>query len=302
MSVDYSPSDTTQVVSSLFVFSILIFRNLLASLVNDDAFAVWPQMDEEPKIFGSADDSNSSEKNTPDALGHSKDVNWAWFSANMATGSLAVLLYQTPHKFQGLVTVGKVLFILDLVCFTLIAALMVKRFVTRPKTVAISLLDPNESFYFGSFWVSLALILENISIYGSPSCGPWLSKALEVLFWCYFGCVVFVAVVHYQALFVWRNLPLSAMTPSWILPIYPLLVTGPLAATLLQHQLPWAASRMWFAGVLGQGLGWMVTTFLYVLWTIRLLHNNLPNPTHRPAMYIAVGPTGQSWDNSLFIA
>ena len=258
-------------------------------------------MDEEPKIFGFADDSNSSEDNTPDVLGHSKGVSWSWFSTNMATGSLAVLLFQNPHKFRGLVTVGKVVFVLDLVSFTLFAALMVKRFVARPKTVAMSLLDPNESFYFGTFWVSLALILENISIYGSPSCGPWLAKALEVLFWCYFACVVFVAVVHYQALFVWRNLPLSAMTPSWILPIYPLLITGPLAATLLQHQPPWAASRMWVAGVLGQGLGWMVTTFLYVLWTIRLLHNNLPNPAHRPGMYIAVGPTGQSSDTPWII-
>lgn len=96
-----------------------------------------------------------------------------------------------------------------------------------------------------------------------------------------------------------QNLPLSAMTPSWILPIYPLLVTGPLAGTLLQHQPSWAASRIWVAGVLGQGLGWIVTIFLYVLWTIRLLHNDLPDPSHRPGMYIAVGPTGQFGGNPL---
>ena len=51
---------------------------------------------------------------------------------------------------------------------------------------------------------------------------------------------------------------------------------------------------MWVAGVAGQGLGWMVTVFLYVLWTLRLLHNDLPDPAHRPGMYIAVGPVGQS--------
>lgn len=253
---------------------------------------------DEPKIFGSPDEGNASAENTSSPQGHAKGVTWAWFSANMATGSLAVVLFQTPYKFQGLVTLGKVIFILDLISFVLFVALLMKRFLARPKTLAKSLHDPQESFYFGTFWVSVALILENISIYGSPSCGPWLQKALEVLFWCYFACVVFVAIVHYQTLFVSRNLPLSAMTPSWILPIYPLLITGPLAATLLHHQPSWASSRIWVAGVLGQGLGWMVTTFMYVLWTIRLLHNKLPDPAQRPGMYIAVGPTGQSSGSS----
>ena len=113
------------------------------------------------------------------------------------------------------------------------------------------------------------------------------------MFWCYLACVIVVAVFHYQALFVLKNIPISAMTPAWILPIYPLLVTGPLAGTLLQHQPSWAATPIWVAGVLGQGLGWMVTTFLYVLWTLRLLQHDVPDPAHRPGMYIAVGPTGK---------
>ena len=243
-------------------------------------------------MFNEPSDENNSGDASNDV--HSQGVSWAWFSANMATGSLAVLLYQTPHKFRGLITIGKVVFILDLISFALFALMMVVRFIKQPKALARSLRDRNESFYFGTFWVSVALILANTSIYGSSACGPWLVRALEVLFWCYIAWVVMVAIFHYQALFVSQNLPISTMTPSWILPIYPLLITGPLSATLLQHQPPWAASRIWVAGVVGQGLGWMVTIFLYVLWTIRLLHNDLPDPAHRPGMYIAVGPTGQS--------
>ena len=58
---------------------------------------------------------------------------------------------------------------------------------------------------------------------------------------------------------------------------------------------------MWVAGVAGQGLGWMVTVFLYVLWTLRLLHNDLPDPAHRPGMYIAVGPAGQSIPHRFYV-
>lgn len=212
----------------------------------------------------------------------------------MSSGSLAVVLYETPHKFHGLLTLGKVVFVLDLLLFCSFFILMTTRFILRPKALGHSLKDPNESFYFGTFWVSVALILTNTSQYASPDCGPWLVKTLEVLFWCYIAFVLLGAVLHYQALFITQNLSISDMTPSWILPIYPLLVTGPLASALLDHQPPSAATPIWVAGVLAQGLGWMVTSFLYVLWTIRLLCNDIPTPSMRPGMYISVGPTGQS--------
>ena len=204
---------------------------------------------DEPKIFDTLvdDDTVSDGRNV---LGHSKGINWAWFSGNMASGSIAILLYQTPYKFRGLFTIGKVVFILDLLSFVLLAIMMVVRFVRRPKALVRSLRDGHESFYFGTFWVSVALILSNASIYGYSECGPWLVKALEVLFWCHLACVIVVAIFHYQALFVSQNLPISTMTPSWILPIYPLLITGPLAATLIQHQRRYSdfvsPSLLWF--------------------------------------------------------
>ena len=248
---------------------------------------------DEPKIFGTIEDASGGAGPEEKSHEHTSSINWAWFSANMATGSLAVLLFQTPHKFRGLISLGKVVFILDLISFIMFVALMALRFSRQPKTLVKSLRRTHLCFLLFNFCVCVSLVVHYISIYSTPSCGPWLIKALEVLFWCYLACVIVVAVFHHQFLFISRNLPLSAMTPSWILPIYPLLITGPLAATLLQHQPPWAASRIWVAGVLGQGLGWMVTTFLYVLWMIRLLHNNLPDPAHRPGMYIAVGPSGR---------
>lgn len=220
--------------------------------------------------------------------------NWNWFSSTMSTGSLAVVLYQTPHKFNGLLTIGKIVFILDLILFTTYTAIVVARFTLKPKTFRKSLLDPGESFFFGSFWVSLSLVLQNISQYAFPTCGPWLVQTLEVLFWIYFALVLIVAIFQYQDLFVEHNLRIADMTPAWILPIYPLVVTGPLAAVVMKQQPQRAAEAIWAAGLLAQGLGWMVSVFMYGLWTIRLLSADLPPPSMRPSMYIAVGPIGVS--------
>ena len=221
-----------------------------------------------------------------------KNVTWAWFSVTMSTGSLAVVLFQTPYKFHGLVTIGKVIFITDLVLFCALCTLLATRLLRRPKGLAESLRSESESFYFGTFWVSVALILANTSQYASPSCGEWLLKTVEVLFWCYFASSLLSSILHYDALFISQNLRISNMTPAWILPIYPLLLTGPLAGILVQHQPPSAAGPIWVAGVVAQGLGWMVTIFLYVVWMLRLLGDDLPAPSSRPGMYIAVGPTG----------
>lgn len=121
---------------------------------------------------------------------------------------------------------------------------MIFRFFSHPQTFPESLRDPIESFYVGAFWVSIALLLENISQYGVPYCGPWLRKTLEILFWFYFASILLVAIFQYYSIFVNQNLRISDMTPAWILPIYPLLVTGSLAGILVAHQPIHAAASV----------------------------------------------------------
>ena len=223
---------------------------------------------------------------------------WQWFASTMATGSIAVVLFQTPYRFPGLLTIGKIVFLIDIISFLIICAAITTRFVLGPRALKESLYDSKEAFFFGAFWVSVALILQNISQYGTPKCGPWLVKALEVSFWLYFVCIVVVAVGQYHALFIHRNLNIEKMTPMWLLPIYPLLVTGPLAAVIVQSQPPDRASPIWVCGVASQGLGWMVTVFMYAMFALRLLTEDIPAPPLRPGMYIAVGPTGMCLSSS----
>ena len=221
-----------------------------------------------------------------------KHFTWAWFSTTMGTGSLANVLYQTPNKFNGLITIGKVVFIIDLVLFIAFVMAIALRFRLSRGSLWRSFTSSQEAFYVGTFWVSVSLILQAASSYGHYSgCGPWLSKAMEICFWIYCGFSLLFAILQYDILFVVENVEIGSMTPAWILPMYPLLVTGPLAGVLLQHPNPGAGERMLVAGIALQGLGWMVTIFLYAIWVIRLFSENLPPPSQRPGMYVAVGPT-----------
>lgn len=225
----------------------------------------------------------------------------AWFLIflqTMSTGSLAVVLAQTPNQFRGLQTIGKIFFILDLVLFVVFNILMATRFVLVPRKLPESLHHPPESLFFGSYWVSISLILNCMQSYGVPSSGPWLIKALEILFWLYCTLVLIVAVFQYFALFQKERLNVDDAVPAWIFPIYPLLVVGPMAGLLIPSQPHDAAKTMWIGAVMLQGLAWTVACMMYAIYTQRLMGARLPQPSTRPGMYVSVGPAGESFQTS----
>ncbi len=218
----------------------------------------------------------------------------------MSTGGIAVLLGQTPLRFKGLTVIGKIFFLLDLCMLLIGIALMLTRFIVRPRVINKSMHHPPEALFFGAFWVSLALILNCTQIYGVPACGPWLVTALRVSFWLYAALVLLVAIFQYAKIFVAERMQVSDAMPAWILPMYPFLVLGPLAATLAPSQPREHAILMLVGGIMFQGLGWMATLFMYTIYVLRLMSSEIPSPPTRPGMFIGVGPAG--YTSQAFVA
>ncbi|KAI0382454.1 C4-dicarboxylate transporter/malic acid transport protein-like protein [Hypomontagnella monticulosa] len=217
---------------------------------------------------------------------------WAWFDCTMATGAIAVLLGQQPYTFPGLTAIGKIFFILDLVLFSLFCVLITCRFVMHPRALRLSLHHPHESFFFGAFWVSISSILYSAQLYGVPSCGPWLVTALRVLFWMYATCALLIVIFQYHVIFDEEELPVADAMPAWILPAYPFLVLGPLAAILEYSQPQQYGIPILIGGLIFEGLGWSVAFIMYTVYFTRLASNGLPEPSKRPGMFVAVGPAG----------
>ncbi|KIW91314.1 uncharacterized protein Z519_08210 [Cladophialophora bantiana CBS 173.52] len=210
----------------------------------------------------------------------------------MATGLLATVIYQTPYEFRGLTTIGKVIFIIDLIMFVSFTVLIMRQFIVAHGSFRHSFIHPGEAFFIGTLWVSVSLIIQGLDSYGhSAGCGVWLDKAMKVCFWVYCSLTLLFAISQYDLPFVTQRINIQGMTPAWILPMYPLIVIGPLAGVILQHQQPPAGVPVFVAGVTFQGLGWMVIVFLYAIWVIRLFSAELQVPSLRSGMYVAVGPT-----------
>ncbi|KAI1878259.1 uncharacterized protein JN550_000441 [Neoarthrinium moseri] len=225
-------------------------------------------------------------------LNRLKHWTWANYTFPMATGGVALLLSEQTqaYKFDGLQTIGKVVYIFDLFIFTMVTAAIVCRFCMFPGTLKASITHPTEGLFLGTSTLSLASIIAGIARYGIPACGPWLVTVYRVLFWIYFAITFLIAVGQYALLFTLPALKIRDMTPAWDLPIFPYMLSGTLAATGASLQPPSQAVPMIVAGLTAQGLGMLVSMIMYASYVRRMIQWGFPSPNSRAGMFIAVGP------------
>lgn len=90
----------------------------------------------------------------------------------MGSGAIAILLVQQPHTFTGLQTIGKVVYIWDLVLFVVITIMTIIRFSRQPDLFARSFQNPMEARFAPAFLLSVATIIISMELYGVSSTGP----------------------------------------------------------------------------------------------------------------------------------
>ena len=84
---------------------------------------------------------------------------------------------------------------------------------------------------------------------------------------------------------------ISAMTPTWIFPAYPLLIIGPYAGILSSKVDQRNAFDIVVGGFTVQGVGFMVSMMIYASYIYRLMTQKLPRESMRPGMFVSVGPS-----------
>ncbi|KAF1923461.1 uncharacterized protein M421DRAFT_75318 [Didymella exigua CBS 183.55] len=215
---------------------------------------------------------------------------WANFEVTMSTGALATLIGQQPYEFPGNVAIGSFFAVFNIILFVTFTGLIAYRFSSVRGSLAKSLHHPHESFFFGAYFVSLALILYCADLYLVPLCGDWLLKAIETLYWTYAGVCMLFTVFQYHVIFDRVKLPVTHALPAWILPVYPFLMLGVVGSAILKNQPATVGLPIFIGSIAFQGLGFTVAYFFLTIYVTRLVNSNLPDPPKRPAMYVAVGP------------
>ncbi|KAL2129902.1 hypothetical protein VTI74DRAFT_7161 [Chaetomium olivicolor] len=221
---------------------------------------------------------------------------FAWYTVTMSTSGISLTLALAPHRFPSLSHIGLAIFLLDLVSFLLITLAIILRFALYARTLRRAFTRPSESLFVPTLFLPVAAMLSNIDEYARLFLSPAQVAVLErgflrAAFWAYLALCFVVSVAQYHLLFTakeTRRLRVSAMTPAWILPIFPVMLAGTLAGTCVRGLSGGEALAVLCAGLAAQGLGMLVSVFFYATYLERLMAFGLP--AQRPGMFIAVGP------------
>lgn len=222
---------------------------------------------------------------------------FAWYTVTMSTSGIALVLGITPHRFAGLNAIGLAIFLMDLLFFLFISLALCCRFALHRHTFRRAATHPHEALFISTFFLSIAAMLSSAGVYGrlyfaaASANRTGLFRFLHVAFWIYVAATFAYAVLQYHILFSvkpQRRLRIDGMTPAWILPIFPVMLAGTLAGVVSPDQTPARALAVLAAGLAAQGLGFLVSVFMYATYLSRLIVFGLP--AQRPGMFIAVGP------------
>ncbi|KAB8225080.1 voltage-dependent anion channel [Aspergillus novoparasiticus] len=217
-------------------------------------------------------------------------VTWGWYSMSMATGGIAVLLYNTPHQFTGLETIGKIVYIFNLVLFLSISLCLSFRFLTNSSALKESFQHSNETHFVGTCLLAFATIIIGAESYGTSACGPWLQIALRIVFWIYVAISIIEAIFHNWYLYHHSMASEQPFALVRLLPSFPAMLSGTIASVIASKQPQKHALPIIIGGTTLQGFGFLMSLFIYGEYFYRLNKSGLPKPSERPEMFIAVGP------------
>jgi tellurite resistance protein TehA-like permease len=221
---------------------------------------------------------------------------WAWYTLTMATGGIATLISIQPHAFPGLITIGAVFFIINLFFFFGITGTMILRFTKFPGAFKASITHEREGLFLGPFFLSVATIITGTQKYiiqayeaDHPN-RSWAVTSIAVAFWVYTFAAFCLATFQYSFLFCCHTYKLTSFMPSWLLPVFPVMLSGTIASVIAADQPVGARMPIIVAGLGCQGLGFTMAIIMYAHYIGRLMQVGYPGREHRGAMFIGVGP------------
>jgi tellurite resistance protein TehA-like permease len=114
----------------------------------------------------------------------------------------------------------------------------------------------------------IASIIQGAHLYADPKEGSRLSATLRVVFWIYAPIAYLFALLMYFVLFTNRHhLRAASMTPAWMLPIFPVVLTAPTAGIVASSLSDEQAFSIHFCGIMYMGLGLLMSIMSqYDIW------------------------------------
>lgn len=215
-----------------------------------------------------------------------------WFTATMGTGILALTVAQLPFAVGTMHAIGTVLWLGNIVLFTLFSVLTIGRSVFFWESFKPLFSHPAQSLFLGAIPMALATIVNGFIAFGVPILGPHAIDIANALWWFDAAIAVAVGWIVPYLMFTNQSHAIEKMTAIWLLPIVPAEVTAASGGLLAPHLSSAAANTIVGVSVLlwtfsvPLAIGILSTLFM------RLALHNVPPREMAASSWLTLGPLG----------
>ena len=217
----------------------------------------------------------------------------SWFSVNMGTGILSILLHTAPHKFYGMDGIAAAVYLINCGLFAVFLGLSVARYILYPFVIRRLMKHSAQSMFLGTIPMGLATIINATVLIAVPRYGAWARVVAETLWWIDVVLSVMTSFGVPFLMFQLHNLSLEKMTGAWLLPVVPTVVaaaSGGLLATVLQSE---HAVTVIVVSYILWGIGMGTSFLIMALYFHRLTIHHLPDAEVVVSAFLPLGPLGQ---------
>lgn len=107
----------------------------------------------------------------------------SWFSVNMGTGIVSILLHNLPYNGRWLQYISEIVFALNVFLFVLFLGLSLVRYTLYPRIWLTMIKHPGQSLFLGTFPMGLATIINMICFVCVPDWGGGWWRVAWALWW-----------------------------------------------------------------------------------------------------------------------
>ncbi|MDA8158885.1 MAG: TDT family transporter [Deltaproteobacteria bacterium] len=211
-----------------------------------------------------------------------------WFTMNMGTGILALMLGAFPYHIAGLHIIAESLWIADIALFILFSLLFIGRFVFYFESAKKLLGHPVQSMFLGAIPMGLITIVNGFIDFAKPNAIPfalnlwYLDVAMSI--------VVGLTVPFYM--FTSHKHSIEDMTAIWLLPIVPAEVAAASAGFLATHVTDSIGRYVIILGYALWAFSVPLAFGILVILFLRLAWHKLPHRDMAVSTWLTLGPIG----------
>ncbi|KAL7815053.1 voltage-dependent anion channel [Trichoderma aethiopicum] len=218
----------------------------------------------------------------------------AWFTINMGTGIVSILLHNLPYNGVWLYWISVIFFVLNLALFVLFTFISALRYFAYPGLFMTMIRHPAVPLLLGAFPIALCTIIEMIVLVCVPAWGNWAVTLAWTLWW--FDAAISIVISYFIPFVIMHihDVKLATLSATWLLPVAAAIVASAIGAVVAgaleneQHAL-WTLITSYFLW----GTAMPLSFTCLVIFFQRLSMHSLPPPEAIVSMFLPVAPLGQ---------